>query len=244
MSQVGAQAAMTGAILFDLYGTLIDIKTDEYDPAVYDVLSRYLGYHSVSISPEEMKKAYFQDIERYLHESSEAHPEVDVYKIFFNIMNKYGKRRSAKGIVIDVATLFRSLTIRQFRAFDGVYDVLLSLKARTKLALLSDAQWVFAEPEISMLGLDQFFDVQILSSRYGFKKPDPRLFWSAAEQLGVAPEECLYVGDNPCKDLSGAKRVGMKFILFRSECKEYNGFRPDGCFFHYQEFDDVLSRVA
>jgi hypothetical protein len=32
----------------------------------------------------------------------------------------------------------------------------------------------------------------------------------------------------------------MKFILFRAECREYNGFTPDGCFQDYAEFDAVL----
>jgi putative hydrolase of the HAD superfamily len=232
---------MTKAILFDLYGTLIDIKTDEHDPYVYEILSRYLGYHSVNIAPDEMKRAYFEGIQHYLDQSKEVHPEVDVYNIFFNIMNKYGKKRSTKTNVMDIATLFRSLTMRQFRVHEGIYDVLLALSARYKTAIISDAQWLYAEPEIAKLGLDQFFEVRILSSRFGFKKPDPRLFRAAMEKIGVSSGDCIYVGDNPCKDLSGAKRVGMKFILFRSECREYNGFEPDRCFDDYAYFTNTLS---
>jgi len=241
MLKMGAETAMNKAILFDLYGTLIDIKTDEHDPWVYEMLSRYLGYHSVAIGPDELKTAYFEGIQQHLDQSKEVHPEVDVYKIYFNIMNKYGKKRSSKGIVMDIGILFRSLTIRQFRVFDGLYDVLPGLSAQCKTAIISDAQWIFAEPEISMLGLDQFFDVRVLSSRYGFKKPDPRLFRVAMDSLNVSPQNCIYVGDNPCKDLSGAKRVGMKFILFGSECRDYNGFEPDRCFHDYTEFNSILS---
>lgn len=244
MSEMGIKTALTKAVLFDLYGTLVDIKTDEQDPYVYEILSRYLGYHSVDIAPEEMKRAYFDGVQQSLAESKEVHPEVDVYKIFFNIMNKYGKKRSSKSMVIDIATLFRSLTMRQFRAFDGVYDALMTVSSRYKTGLISDAQWIFAEPEISKLGLDQFFDLQILSSRYGFRKPDPRMFRAATDKLGVLSEHCIYVGDNPCKDLSGAKRVGMKFILFRSECREYNGLTPDRCFSHYKDFNSVLSSLV
>ncbi len=235
---------MKKAVIFDLYGTLIDIRTDEYDPYVFEVLSRYLAYHSIYVAPDEMRKAYFTDIQRHLDQSKEVHPEVDVYKIFFNIMNTYGKKRSTKGAVIDVATLFRSLTMRQFGVFDGVYDVLVKITAHMKTALVSDAQWVFAEPEMAYLGLDQFFDIRVLSSRYGFKKPDPRLFRLAMEKLGVSPDECVYVGDNPCKDLSGAKRVGMTFLLFRSDCREYNGFTPDGCFHDYAEFASVMKGLS
>ncbi len=234
---------MSKAILFDLYGTLIDIKTDEHDPYVYDVLSRYLAYHSVNITPDEMKRAYFDGIQQHLEQSGEIHPEVDIYKLFFNIMNKYGKKKSSRSVVIDIATLFRTLTMRQFRIFDGVYDALVALNDRYKTAVISDAQWIFAEPEVAMLGLDQFFDVRILSSRFGFKKPDPRLFRFATDKLGVSCEQCIYVGDNPCKDMGGAKRVGMKFILFRSECREYNGLVPDRCFHDYAELGSILSSL-
>lgn len=234
---------MNKAIIFDLYGTLIDISTDEHDPHVYEILSRYLGYHSVSVAPDELKKAYFDGIQQHLHESKEVHPEVDVYKIFFNIMNRYGKKRSSKGNVMDIAALFRSLTIRHFHVFEGIYDVLVALSGQHNTAIISDAQWIYAEPEIANLGLDQFFGVRILSSRFGFKKPDPRLFRAATEKLGVSPEDCIYVGENPCKDLGGAKRVGMKFILFRSDCREYNGFAPDGCFHDYSEFSTIISEL-
>ncbi len=243
MPEMGVETEMIRAIFFDLYGTLIDINTDEYDSRVYETLSRYLNYHSVNIAAEELKREYFDSIRQYVNQSKELHPEVDVYKIFFGIVNKYGKKRFTKGIIVDLAMLFRSLTIRRFGVFEGLYDVLISLGKKNKLAIISDAQWVFAEPEAAMLGLDQFFDLRFLSSRFGFKKPDVRLFHYAMEKLRVAPGESVYIGDNPSKDLMGAKKAGMKSILFRSQCREYNGFQPDGCFYDYAELEKTLHEI-
>jgi len=112
---------MRGAIFFDLYGTLIDILTDEYDPGVYSALYRYLSYHSVNISPEEFRKTYFEDIQRQLKQSQESCPEVDVFKIFRNIMQRYGHRKFSKSVIADTAKLFRALTIRRFGVFAGKY---------------------------------------------------------------------------------------------------------------------------
>ena len=170
---------MIKALFFDLYGTLIDIRTDENDLWVYETLSRYLSYHSVDIRPEELKKVYFGEIEQSLRQSRQMYPEIDVYKIFFKIMYKYGNRRYSKSIVVDIAMLFRSLTMRQFGVFARLYDALASINEKYKTGLISDAQWVFTEPEIAMLGLDRFFKFSILSSRFGFKKPDTRLFTMA-----------------------------------------------------------------
>ena len=234
---------MKKGIFFDLYGTLIDILTDEYDPGVYSTLSRYFSYRGIKIAPKELKKTYFEDIQSQLKQSNETYPEVDVYKIFSNMMHRYGNKQYSKSAIVDAAVLFRSLTMRRFGVFQGVYEVLESLLEKYELALISDAQWVFTEPEMAMLGLTPFFKFRILSSRLGFKKPDVRLFDMAMKKLMINPEESVYIGDNPQKDLVGAKKAGMKFILFRSEFKPYNDFQPDRHFNDYSELLKIIEEM-
>jgi len=168
---------------------------------------------------------------------------VDVYKIFSNMMQRYGNKKYSKSAIVDTAVLFRSLTMRRFGVFQGVYDVLASLLEKYELALISDAQWVFTEPEMAMLGLTPFFKFRILSSRFGFKKPDVRLFDIAMKKLMINPEESVYIGDNPQKDLVGAKKAGMTFILFRSEFKPCNDFQPDRYFNDYSELLKILEEM-
>jgi putative hydrolase of the HAD superfamily len=52
-------------------------------------------------------------------------------------------------------------------------------------------------------------DAKIYSVRLGVCKPDPRIYLAACAELGVAPAECLYVGDGGSHELSGAAAVGM-----------------------------------
>lgn len=240
---MGAQIKIKKTIFFDLYGTLIDIKTEEHDPWIYEILSKYLSYHSVDISPNELHRVYFEEIEHFLNKSRHQYPEVDVYRIFSTIMYRYGNKRYSRNTIIDTAMFFRSLTIRYFGIFSGIYDVLASFNKKYKTGIISDAQWVFAEPEMAMLGLDRFFKLRILSSRFGFKKPDVRLFNLAMDTFRVSPAESVYIGDNPYKDLIGARMAGIKCILFRSECKSYNGFQPDGCFYDYSELENLLHEI-
>ncbi len=234
---------MKKGIFFDLYGTIIDIETDEYDPWAYSVLCQYLTYHEINITPDELKNAYFGETERHFKQSAEIYPELDVYEIFYKIMHKYGKNKYPKGTIIDAAMLFRSLTRRRFGIFPSSYDVLGHLSQKYKMAIISDAQWVFAEPEMAILGLDRHFKVRILSSRFGFKKPDVRLFELAMAKLGTRPEESIYIGDNPCKDIVGAKKTGMKSILFRSECLKYDDLEADGHFYDYSELEKTLYEI-
>ena len=245
MPEMGVEAGMTKAVFFDIYGTLIDIRTDEGDPWIYGVLSRYLSYYSVRVSPEELRKTYFEQVQRMLRTSAETYPEVDVCNVFHGIMHRYGMRRYPRAVVAGVAMLFRSLSRKSFGPFPGIYEALFSLaELEYRTAIISDAQWVFTEPETAMLGLDRFFKFKMLSSRFGYKKPDVRLFRAAMERLGVGPEESVYIGDNPAKDLVGSKKAGMKFVLFGPECKPCNGLQPDRCFSNYAELEGILREIG
>ena len=46
-------------------------------------------------------------------------------------------------------------------------------------------------------------------------KPSRRPFTLVAEQLGLRPRNCVYIGDNPNTDIQGAKRAGMMVILLK-----------------------------
>jgi putative hydrolase of the HAD superfamily len=55
-------------------------------------------------------------------------------------------------------------------------------------------------------------DTAAFSFVLGFRKPDPRIFTACCTALGVAPQECLYVGDGGSDELAGATAVGMHAV--------------------------------
>jgi len=60
------------------------------------------------------------------------------------------------------------------------------------------------------LPIAPLLDTQVFSVEVGRSKPDPQMYLTACWALGVAPEECLYVGDGGSQELSGAAEVGMR----------------------------------
>ncbi len=58
-------------------------------------------------------------------------------------------------------------------------------------------------------------DVAIFSSLVGLQKPDLRIYQLAVEQLAVKPKNCLYIGDGDSQELTGASQVGMHPVLIR-----------------------------
>ncbi|MEE6259454.1 HAD family hydrolase [Plantactinospora sonchi] len=64
-------------------------------------------------------------------------------------------------------------------------------------------------PELPVAPL---LDVRVCSVQVGACKPDPAIYLAACQRLGVAPAQCLYVGDGGSQELTGAARTGMTAI--------------------------------
>jgi HAD superfamily hydrolase (TIGR01509 family) len=85
-------------------------------------------------------------------------------------------------------------------------------QAGLKLGVVSNSDGR-VEQALQAAGLREYFDVVVDSALVGVEKPDPRIFHAALQQLGVAPEEALYVGDLYEVDVLGAKAAGLDAVL-------------------------------
>jgi putative hydrolase of the HAD superfamily len=201
------------AILFDLYGTLVDILTDEGDPEVYRVLSQFLTYYDIFYPPEELAARYREKAAAKMAEHPGPYGEIDVGQVFEEILTEGWGKQPERSLVLWVARLFRSLTRRRFGLFPDTLPALTELSRDFQLGLVSDAQWIYSEPEIRLLGLHRFFDPIILSSRFFVRKPDPQIFQHALRSLRISAPEALYVGNDPAEDLRGPQAIGLPVLL-------------------------------
>lgn len=95
-----------------------------------------------------------------------------------------------------------------------VLDFVRSLKGAYKLGMVSNVVSRSSIDRHFQPGeLDTLFDVIVASGEVGIEKPDPRIYRLAAEKLGVAPEECLFI-DDIGRFCAGAEEVGMQSITF------------------------------
>jgi putative hydrolase of the HAD superfamily len=86
------------------------------------------------------------------------------------------------------------------------------LGAGLRLAVVSNSDGR-AEEGLLAAGLRDRFELVVDSQLVGFEKPDPRIFESALERMGLSRSEALYVGDLYEVDVIGARRAGMDVIL-------------------------------
>ena len=196
------------AVLFDVYGTLVDIHTNEHRDDVFDSLSRFLEYRRVFIPGKELKELYFDHINEQIARSRERHAEVDVARAFGHVLRERG-RTTDRYLTMITAQLYRSLCRERFRLYDDTFWTLNEFRKRYRLGIVSDAQRLFCKPELKTLRLENFFNALVISSDYGFRKPDPRLFHIALAALDVPASEAAYIGNKYETDLIGAKEAGM-----------------------------------
>ena len=62
------------------------------------------------------------------------------------------------------------------------------------------------------------FDVVVISAEVGLHKPQPEIYLLAAERLGVAAEDCVFV-DDLRENCAGAEAVGMTAVLHRDSAE-------------------------
>jgi putative hydrolase of the HAD superfamily len=100
-------------------------------------------------------------------------------------------------------------------------------RRRVRTAVVSDCTHEL--PAIlARLPVAPLLDVQVFSVQVGRCKPDPVMYLTACERLGVAPRDCLYVGDGGSRELSGATRIGMTAVrLATPDLDGHLVFDPD-----------------
>ena len=101
-----------------------------------------------------------------------------------------------------------------------------SLRPRYKTAILSNASLEVRTFITETFHLESEFDLIIISSEEGIRKPEPELYRLALNRLGVRPDESLFIDDEP-RYIDGARALGMHAIQFKDttqvidEMKQY-----------------------
>lgn len=97
--------------------------------------------------------------------------------------------------------------------FPNTVPLLEELKKRGRIVgVITNGPSHLQNHKLDQSGLRKYLDIAVVSGDIGVHKPDPALFAYTAERLGLATEECIYVGDHPINDIKGALDAGMKAI--------------------------------
>ncbi len=212
---------MLQVIAFDCYGTLEDIHTDESRPCVWLTMANLMRYHGADWMPEALQSAYSAQLDAQASalrtQKGDDAVEVDLAETFRLLY-------AEKGVIADDALcaeamrVFRAVSTDYFRLYPGTKEMLQSLRsAGARIALLSNAQRLFTEPELRSLGIWEDFDAIFISSDYGVKKPSKAFYQQLLDWANVPPSQIMMVGNSPTDDILCATRYGLRTAYIPSK---------------------------
>lgn len=245
-------------LVFDLYGTLVDIHTEE-SADVWERTAIYFGFYGAQYTGAELKAAFEKAIARreaVAGQSYECFPDIPFEEVMAELFRDGGVTENAAELGRNAAQLFRILSIEYIRLYPEVLEALAFLREKGfRLWLLSNAQAIFTAYELRHLGLGDQFDGIYLSSDYGCRKPDRRFYQALIDDRKLDVSHCLMIGNDRDTDIAGAKAAGMATLymhtaLTPSEQAEADPallpgkVAPECRHFEYEGWDwDVLSRL-
>jgi putative hydrolase of the HAD superfamily len=175
--------------------------------------------HGLEQTPD-FNKVQTEKMAEHLHCSYEK-AEEKLNKIVYHGLEKYFKRISCYKNCVE--------TVKKFK------------EAGFKIALLSDFP---PEQKGEIWGIKKYCDVMLGTEALGALKPDPFSFIKMAEELKVAPEKILFVGNSRKYDVAGSKAAGMKsayLLAWRYRIFRFlNVKEADITFTNYRQLQDFV----
>ncbi len=210
--------------IFDLYGTLVDIHTDEEKEELWERLALFYAFYGASYTPGELRAAYGRLTEEMSagkrgsrRDAHEAFPEIQIEDVFRTLFLE--KRTEAdEPLVRHAGQFFRILSLDRLRLYEGTKEMLRALRERgKKIYLLSNAQKIFTGYEMNALGITPYFDGIFISSEQGCKKPDLSFYESLLTAFAIPRQTAVMTGNDGLCDIEGAKRAGLATVYVRTE---------------------------
>ncbi len=212
--------------IFDLYGTLIDIHTDETKPGVWKRMAGLYARLGADYEPEAMMAKYralcADEFRYYQGALGVANPEVEIGRVFERLFIEAPNRRDAELTWGEettdlVAAMFRTLVMRRFRLYENTIATLDRLKKEgANLYLLSNAQHRYTQAELEETGLLPYFKAYYISSDVNIKKPEASYMKLLLDEQHLNPKSCVMIGNEMESDMRVAAACGVDGVYLNT----------------------------
>lgn len=194
------------AVIFDLDDTLYDEK--EYVRSGYSAVAQLIP--EIDNAAEKLWQAFEKNL-----------PAIDT------VLEQAGLEQRKVACVEAYRSHMPKLHLRE-----GMKQLLLWLREKgIKTGVLTDGRPEGQRKKLEALGLYDLVDTVLVTDELGgaqFRKPNDIAFRIMQGRLGVPYGKMVYVGDNPAKDFSAPRMLGMRYIYFRNSNGLYSRADFDG----------------
>ncbi len=197
--------------LFDLYGTLADICTDEGPSVFWEGAAADAEGLGARVSAEALRAEYLRLCADEVRLRAKTEPEVPEEFVEPELLNVFRRLLPVGADAEAFARAFRKRSTLWIRPMKNALETLDALRERgAKTYLLSNAQSCFTRFELSALDLSRRFDGIVLSSDAGMKKPYRGLYELLLSRYGIDRDAAVMVGNDAVADIAGAHGAGLK----------------------------------
>lgn len=203
--------------IFDLYGTLVDINTNETNVNLWKKMREFYAFYGAVYAPAELKKDFF----RLCSEEEKKikgfdYPEIRIEKVFKKLFTDKGIKMDEKTCKI-AGQFFRIISTKYIKLYEGTIEVLELLKEKgKKIYLLSNAQQIFTEYEMKALGIYDYFDGIVFSSDASCRKPSKSFYSVLFEKFQLKKNDSVMIGNDWISDIEGARNFGIDCVYLHT----------------------------
>lgn len=203
--------------IFDLYGTLVDIKTDEESEEFWNKIALFYSFNNAKYTGKEINERYLEvvDCEKAKISNTE-YKDFPIENVFMSLYESKDVNPSSE-LIKNTAHFFRITSMDYVRLYDGVEELLIKLKKHNKkVYLLSNAQRIFTIYEMKSLGIEKYFDDIFISSDNFVCKPDKKFYMNLVKAHNLDVKESIMIGNDSISDIKGAKECGIDTLYIKS----------------------------
>lgn len=188
------------AIIFDLDNTILN-RTVTFKNFTNSFLNKYLAKEDVTQHLFNLIIELDQDGYK------------DKRELFSELLELLPWRE--KPLLSELIEFYNVEYVKSAVLMEDAREVVEYARGKYKTGLITNGKTLIQYGKIDQLGIRNDFDLIIVSQEAGVKKPNPRIFEMALEQLELKPEECMCIGDHPVNDIESAAMVGMQTIWMK-----------------------------
>jgi len=204
------------AIIFDYGNTLVhepffdvlNLKMEDFQKALKEFGYKFKRREILENWEKADKKVNYPHISHFLQEL----PIVEEFLIKLGVKERRGSL--AKKLLQIYREGWKEIYQNNPRKEDLKRTLKKLIRMGKKLSIFSDGRKIDVKEAMKIYGISKYFKFIITSEELGFEKPNPFVFKFLLKKLKESPSDVVHTGDNLSKDIEGAKRIGLKAILY------------------------------
>jgi HAD superfamily hydrolase (TIGR01549 family) len=200
------------AIFLDLGNTLRILTKDEaHQSQARQKIAELVGTDEIPDTFCEKLDARYKTYRKWAFENLIEAPEAELWTRW--LAPEFPAEMIAP-LAVELTYQYRQSMGRRVVVQDGKQVVIELTRRGYILGIISNVitsreitDWLEAD------GFAPYFKSVVLSSVYGRRKPDPAIYLEAARRAEVEPAQCVYVGDNLKRDVTGTRQAGFGMVI-------------------------------